>query len=484
MDLTRDKMLKTGLLFIIVLLTLNNLAAGLYYGDETVPYSARLLSRYISYTSVTGNETAAGIYLSDLARDKGFVVEILTDEPGSFNFTASLYPLSEGKPNIVFLNHIDVVPADDRGEYTYPPFSGTIADGKVWGRGSIDMKGMAIMQLLALQNYIELAAKYDLPLNFTMLSVSGEETGGMTGAKIISDQFIDLLNPVVVYGEGGTGIRSVCKRDQEQIIFGVSVTFKRRLWLHLTLRQYTPATGRGETNNYVHEEMVEALIRLTQKKQKVHFSEQALTMFHELGKLEGGFKGLMLKNSRLFRPLVVPAMKHNTLFHTMITNSINITGINTIHGPHYSSGQSITATLDCRLLPGVDTDRFIKDVIRTINNSAIELTVLHEDNNAAPTDPDQYFNLKKQALKKVFPGSAVIPVLFPAANDNNYFRIHNIPAYGVLPACLPVHLIETIHNVDERLPIEALEKGLKVYVHLIKLILDSANEEQNQWDID
>ncbi len=336
------------------------------------------------------------------------IIVLLTDEPGSYNFAASLYPLSEGKPNVVFLNHIDVVPANDNGDFTYPPFSGTIADGKIWGRGSIDMKGMAIMQLLALHNYIELAANYDLPLNFTMLSVSGEETGGMTGAKII---------------------------------FGVSVTFKRRLWMHLTLRQYNPATGRVETNNYVQKDMLEALIRLTKKKQKVHFSEQALTMFHELGKLEGGFRGFMLKNLHLFRPVVVPAMKRNALFNTMITNSINITGIKTMHGPHYGSGQSITATLDCRLLPGTDTDQFIKDIINILNNSAIELTILHEDINAAPTDPDQYFNFIKQAIKRVFPGSAVFPVLFPAANDNNYFRIHNIPAYGVLPACLPLHLI-------------------------------------------
>ncbi|MDD3568280.1 MAG: M20/M25/M40 family metallo-hydrolase [Bacteroidales bacterium] len=60
-----------------------------------------------------------------------------------------MYPLSFNKPNIIFLNHIDVVLADNCELFTYPPFSGTIADGQVWGRGAIDSKGMAVMQLLA-----------------------------------------------------------------------------------------------------------------------------------------------------------------------------------------------------------------------------------------------------------------------------------------------------------------------------------------------
>jgi carboxypeptidase PM20D1 len=123
------------------------------FENDSIPYSAHLLSRYIKHESVTGNERVAGIFFSTIARQKGFHVEILTDDPGSYNFTASLYPLESGKPNIILLNHIDVVPAGKSGEYTHPPFSGAIADGYVWGRGALDMKGMAVMQLLAMTFY-------------------------------------------------------------------------------------------------------------------------------------------------------------------------------------------------------------------------------------------------------------------------------------------------------------------------------------------
>jgi len=88
---------------------------------------------------------------------------------------------------------------------------------------------------------------------------------------------------------------------------------------------------------------------------------------------------------------------------------------------------------------------------------------------------DRYYTYMEMAINKVYPGSGVIPILAPASNDNNYFRSHNIPVYGILPVFMPVHLLETIHNVDERLPVEALENGVAVYRELINAIIGSVN---------
>ncbi len=442
-------------------------------GNDSVPYSAELLSRYIRHASVTGHERMAGLFFSTVARQMGFHVEILTDEPASFNFTASLYPLSSGKPNIVLLNHIDVVPAGGNGDYTYPPFSGTISGGKIWGRGAIDNKGMAVMQLMAMKDYLDAASATDLPFNVTMLSVSGEETGGHTGAMIIVENFIDLINPVVVYGEGGSGVPDVLKREPDRKLFGISTAFKRSLWIELKLTMTTSGHGSVPPSSYVVQDKIQALNRLAERNRRIIFSESTRNMFYELGRVEGGLRGLALRNLRLFRPFVVPAMKREEVVYALITNTITITAINTPEGPPNQIPQEIRAILDCRLLPETDVDEFLDKIRRSLGNSKVEMTVIREGIHAPPTRVDEYYEYMKEALLRVYPGSGVIPVLAPASNDNNYFRALGIPTYGILPILLPLHLLETIHNVDERLPVEALEEGTGVYRELIGVLIES-----------
>ena len=447
--------------------------------SDTVPCSARLLSRYVKHASVTGNERVAGLFFSTVARQMGLHVEIFTDEPASFNFAASLYPLDMGKPNIVLLNHIDVVPAVNQADYTYPPFSGKIADGKVWGRGSIDNKGMGVMQLIALREFLEVAGETDLPYNITMLSVSGEETGGHTGAKIVSDHFIDRLNAVALYGEGGVGIPGVLARHPERELFGISLTFKRSLWLEITLKMNTSGHSSVTPSSYVIQEKVQSLNRLTQRNRKVIFSETTRNMFFEIGKIEGGIRGFALRHLNLFRPLIVPALKRDEIMYSLITNTVTITSVNTPVGQPNQMAQEITAILDCRLLPEINTGEFVEKIAGILAHENIEIRVLHEEERTPPTKIDNYYHYMKEALKEVYPGSAVIPILMPASNDNNYFRIHDIPAYGILPVFIPVSLLETIHNVDERLPVEALEKGVATYRALINIILGESMQGES-----
>jgi carboxypeptidase PM20D1 len=435
----------------------------------------KLLSRYIRHPSVTGNERPAGLFFSTIARQKGFHVEVLSDEPGSFNFTASLYPLEENKPNIVLLNHIDVVPATESLEhvYTYPPFSGTIADGMVWGRGAIDNKGMGVMQLLGMEYFLKQAAEVDLPFNITLLAVSGEETGGHTGASIVVSEFLEYLNPVAVYGEGGSGIPGILRRDPDRKLFGISVAFKRSLWLELRLTNISSGHGAVPPPEYAAKEKVQALNRLMKRRQRIRLSETTRNMFYELGRVEGGLRGMALRNIWLFRPFVVPSLRQDQAVFSLITNTATITSINSPPGAANQISQEIVAILDCRLLPETETEDFIHDLKKALGNEDIRIRIIHEREKIPATQVDGFYYYMKEALEAVYPGAGVLPILAPASNDNSYFRGHGIPTYGILPVYIPVYLLETIHNVDERIPVEALEQGVDVYRELIRVIAAS-----------
>lgn len=105
----------------------------------------------------------------------GLQVDRFDALPGRPNVVGRLLGTGTG-PSLLFNGHVDVVPAGDPSLWRYPPFSGAIAEGNVWGRGACDMKGgivTAIMALAALQH-----AGIRLAGDVVIHSVIDEETGG------------------------------------------------------------------------------------------------------------------------------------------------------------------------------------------------------------------------------------------------------------------------------------------------------------------
>lgn len=440
---------------------------------DSIPYSAHLLSKYIQIPSVTGNEKEAGVFLASTAAELGLFVEILTDELDSYNFAASLYPLSLKKPNIILLTHIDVVDIQDPALNIYHPFSGTIADGFVWGRGSIDNKGMGIMQLVALSKYVNLAKTVDLPFNITIVAVSSEETGGEKGAMIIANQFLDYLNPVVVYGEGGSGFDGLLSKTPQKHVYGICVAAKRTLWLELTLNVKSSGHGSVPPLNYSIQQKINALERVVtiNRYRPLQFCEPSIRMFKEVGEIETGFRRFAFKNIKGFSPFVAPFLKQNDAIYSVLSNTITITCLYTTPGAPNVIPSQTKAILDCRLLPDVKTDEFLAKMRKWLMNDSIKIKILSESIMAPSTVPDHFFYKMKSALKTVYKDAEVISLLVPASNDNNYFRAKGVPTYGILPIFLSPEAMSSIHNINERISIESLENGVQVYVNLINNIL-------------
>ncbi len=145
--------------------------------DEAVT----LLSRYIRIdtTNPPGNEIKAAEFFKDIFQRAGIEVRIIESAPGRGNVYARL-PGDGSKKALVLLNHMDVVPADAK-LWKEPPFSGVIKDGVIWGRGALDNKGAAIMELMAM-----LALKREkaaLKGDIIFLGTADEEAGGGHGRR-------------------------------------------------------------------------------------------------------------------------------------------------------------------------------------------------------------------------------------------------------------------------------------------------------------
>jgi succinyl-diaminopimelate desuccinylase len=92
--------------------------------------------------SVTPDEGGALGCLARVLGGAGFAVERVTfSAPGTADVENLYARYGKGSPHLMFAGHTDVVAAGDESRWTYPPFAGEIADGQLWGRGAVDMKG-------------------------------------------------------------------------------------------------------------------------------------------------------------------------------------------------------------------------------------------------------------------------------------------------------------------------------------------------------
>jgi succinyl-diaminopimelate desuccinylase len=106
------------------------------------PDAASHLRALIACRSVTPNDGGAQDYLAATLARAGFRVERLPfGEPGTPEIANLFASIGSGSPHLVFAGHTDVVPPGDETRWSHPPFAADVADGAIFGRGAVDMKG-------------------------------------------------------------------------------------------------------------------------------------------------------------------------------------------------------------------------------------------------------------------------------------------------------------------------------------------------------
>jgi len=164
--------------------------------------TTELLQRLIRFRTVNppGGERACQELLADVLRSAGFAVELLGAEPERPNLVARLRGQRPG-PTLGYLGHVDTVLAHP-DEWTRDPWSGDVADGFVWGRGALDMKGQVAAEVAAA---VSLARGGWRPARgeLLILVVVDEETGGRLGAAWLTREHPEKVRVDYLLNEGG-----------------------------------------------------------------------------------------------------------------------------------------------------------------------------------------------------------------------------------------------------------------------------------------
>jgi succinyl-diaminopimelate desuccinylase len=126
--------------------------------------------------SVTPAEGGALKFLETMLKAAGFSVQRMTfREPGADDVENLYARIGTAAPNLVFAGHTDVVPPGDERAWTHPPFAGDVADAKLYGRGAVDMKGGIACAVAAVLDH--LAARGGRPKGSISFLITGDEEG-------------------------------------------------------------------------------------------------------------------------------------------------------------------------------------------------------------------------------------------------------------------------------------------------------------------
>jgi acetylornithine deacetylase/succinyl-diaminopimelate desuccinylase-like protein len=159
-----------------------------------------------------GDEILAARHVADLLAGLGLEPEVVEPFPGRGSVGCRLRGDGTGGAPLLLLSHLDVVPAPLDG-WTHDPFAADVAEGYVWGRGAVDMKGMVAMELGVIRRLVAeaLAAGRDpgsdpipgLRRDVLFASTADEEAGGHQGAGWIVEHRPDWLRADAALNECG-----------------------------------------------------------------------------------------------------------------------------------------------------------------------------------------------------------------------------------------------------------------------------------------
>ncbi len=414
-----------------------------------------LLSAYIKYdtTNPPGNERKAVEFLADILKKEGFTPQILAFNDIRASLVCRLKGSSNEKP-LLLLSHVDVVGAVS-SDWEIEPFSGILKDGYLWGRGTVDCKGMGIMELMA---FILLNRAGVIPhRDIILLAVADEEAGGEAGAEWVIKNHWDKVDAGYVLNEGGMGIKGIFGKDMMMPCFGE----KGPLWIKLKAKGES-GHGSMPTSKNPNDKLVFALARIAKYETRIILLPEVKSMLLEAGKNMGfSVSSIMrLLTNNLFLNIIGKKLKKMKKINAILRNTISITNLKSGFKENVIPSES-EAILDCRLLPGQDKDAFIEELKHVINDPDIDIEVLQFHAPSKSSSKDRFMDVIKSVVERNHPDIPFYPILGAGFTDSRFFREKGAIAYGFIPCLFTQEEIDTMHGVNERISVKCLADGIK-----------------------
>ena len=433
--------------------------------DETL----HTLTDYIrvNTTDPPGNELDAARFLKRILDKEGIEATIYdTTEMGSNR--ANLYARLKGngsKKAVALVNHMDVVPVAP-AFWTVDPFSGIVKDGYIWGRGTLDMKGQAVVQLMAM-----IALKRSgVPLSRDIVFIGNadEEFGG-SGAVVFVKNHADLLKDVeFLMTEGGENLVTNGKLEY----YGVGVSEKQTFWQKIVVTG-VPSHGSRPTKQNPVPRLVAALDRIAHYETPLHVLPDVQKFMHDISPQYTGEQRAWLADAR--RAVRIPRARawltSNIYWNAILRNTISLTMLQGSNKTNVIPAEA-SAQMDIRLLSDTDPLTFLNTLKGIVGDTAVHWVNQIEPKTKlqSPIDTDLYRAIEKAAHERN-PGVIVTTPMFTAASDRPTYRALGIITYGFDPFLVENEEMHSgMHGNNERLTVANVGFGLKYLYDVLRYV--------------
>jgi carboxypeptidase PM20D1 len=368
------------------------------------------------------------------------------------------------------MGHMDVVPVEAGTEraWSHPPFSGDLADGFIWGRGTLDDK----CGVMAVFEAVELLLKQGFQPRATVYLAFGhdEEIGGEGGAgrivevlalrkirlKYVLDEGLAITQGIVPGLEKPAALVGIAEKGSASIELSAEAVGG-----HSSMPPEQTAVG-----------IVAAAVRVLERNpMTASLDGPAALLFDRLGPEMPFLTRLAIANRWLFGRLIIAELAGspatNALVRTTTAATIFEGGVKENVLPARAR-----AVVNFRIKPGDTIDGVLAHVRKTVADSRVTIKLLDpagaRSASAVSRTTSAGFRTIERTIRQVSPGTLVAPSLVLGATDSRKFEVVADDVYRFLPYVLGPDDTRRVHGIDERISVESYRDCVRFYAQLLK----------------
>ena len=412
-----------------------------------------------------GNVPEVANYLADELRAAGFPAGDIEVIP--IGETAALVARyrgdgSSGAKPILLLGHMDVVEAFPE-DWERPPFELTRDDKYFFARGTIDNK-FGVAQLTS--TFIRLMKEGYVPNRDLIIAFTGDEESGMVTTRHLAYERPDLAEAeYALNSDAGGGTLSA---NGKAILFRIQAAEKTYVTWELTVTNPGGHSSRPRPDNAIYD-LADAIKAIQAYRFPVRWSDMTLEYFEETGAQLGGELGeAMIRFAR--NPEDKSASDRLAIESSYVGTTRTTCVVTMLRAGHAENAlpQSATATVNCRVFPGVPTSDVLAALQTAVGNDAVKFVEIYEPTESPVSELREDVRAAvSKAVHARYPEVRMLPYMESGGTDGMHFRRAGIPTFAVSGIFMdPDEMFA--HGLNERVPIKAFYDALDHWSIIIK----------------
>ena len=456
-------------------------SSGAASAETHAPLTAQQQQAHDIYRDIIAIRTARGqaktpemaAYLASRLRQAGFAdTDIMVSDYDSAGEPVQglIVRFAAGKPDgrkpIVLLGHMDVVDALAK-DWVLPPFTLTQQDGYFFGRGTMDNKyGIASL----VHTFIVLKQERWTPSRDLYLVFSGDEETGMISTRAQADYVAKTIDPAYVLNSDAGGI--TLAPDNAPLAMAVQAAEKTFATFEITVTNPGGHSSRPRSDNAIYE-LADALQRIAAHRFPVQATPLTRSFLGALGRITPGEMGGAMRafaadptDEAAIAVLRTSPETVGTLGTTCVATML------TAGHAENALPQSATATVNCRIFPGVGaaaTEAMLKEVVA---NDAVQFKLATDVTESPESEvPAEVMAALRKVIDARDPGLPIQPYMESGGTDGMHYRARGYATVAISGAASrPQDMFA--HGLNERLSVDSFYAGLDHWYRLLKELAD------------